>query len=225
DCEAQVAGNGLEALQALQQGQYDAILMDCQMPEMDGFAATREIRRREQAGEFRGHCNIVALTADALPGDKQRCLEAGMDAYLCKPFSIEDLLAVLRPFLPGGDAVTETVAEAVLNQTVLDSLRTLQKQSKRNVLERILGTYLERAPMLMEAVVRAVSVGDREQIRQTAHSLRGSSANVGAARLADFCAKLENLAHDERSARQLLTDIEAEFRVACAALTKEREAA
>ncbi|MDH3714505.1 MAG: response regulator [Gammaproteobacteria bacterium] len=230
-CDVDLAGNGLQALQALQRHSYDAILMDCQMPEMDGFAATREIRRREQAGELRGTNIIVALTADALPGDKQRCLDAGMDAYLCKPFSIEDLQGALEPFLSGAGAPRESVPapanDPVLNQSVLDSLRALQKRGKKDILARILGTYLERAPLLLQAIVTAVSGGDAEQIHQAAHSLKGSSANVGAARLAELCAELELLGRNKDTAKApgLLADIETEFRAACAALTREREAA
>jgi signal transduction histidine kinase/DNA-binding response OmpR family regulator len=231
DCEADIAGNGLEALQALQQRSYDAILMDCQMPEMDGFAATREIRRRERAGELPGTNIIVALTADALPGDKQHCLDAGMDAYLCKPFSIEDLQGALDPLLSGASVPRESAPapanDPVLNQSVLDSLRALQKRGKKGVLARILGIYLERAPLLLQAVVTAVSGGDAKQIRQAAHDLKGSSANVGAARLAELCAELELLGSNEdtTAAHRLLAEIEAEYRTAYAALTREREAA
>jgi len=103
-CTYVLAKNGEEALAALDSVHYDLILMDCQMPEMDGFAATREIRKREAEGTFRGRIPIVALTANALIGDRERCLDAGMDEYLTKPVQSAHLLQVLKTYLaPSSD--------------------------------------------------------------------------------------------------------------------------
>lgn len=99
-CTCDIANNGDEALTALQQNRYDLVLMDCQMPEMDGFTAAREIRRREAAGELPGRLPIIALTANALKGDRERCLQAGMDDYLTKPLQAAQLQAMLAKFLP-----------------------------------------------------------------------------------------------------------------------------
>jgi PAS domain S-box-containing protein len=99
-CTCDVTNNGDEALRAVQQKRYDLVLMDCQMPEMDGFAATREIRRREAAGQLSGRIPIVALTANALQGDRELCLEAGMDDYLTKPLNAKQLRAMLVRHLP-----------------------------------------------------------------------------------------------------------------------------
>lgn len=216
------------ALEALEHGEYVAILMDCQMPEMDGFAATRAIRRREHSGELKSRNTIVALTADALPGDEQGCLEAGMDAYLCKPFSMEDLHAALAPHMPDASGARESVADEstvrpLLDQSVLDSLRKLQKRSNRNVIERILGTYLERSPVLLNALNTAVSSEDSEQIRFAAHGLKGASANVVAVRLAELCAELETQVRDHGAsmASRLLAGIDDECRSICAALSRE----
>ena len=96
-CVTEVVGNGRKALEALARERFDVVLMDCQMPELDGLEATREIRRREGDGP---RLPVVALTANAMPGDRERCLEAGMDGYLAKPFRIDDLLAALEPFVP-----------------------------------------------------------------------------------------------------------------------------
>ena len=98
-CTCDIANNGDEALIALQQNRYDLILMDCQMPEMDGFTASREIRRREAASELHGRLPIIALTANALKGDRERCLETGMDDYLSKPLNTKQLRAMLAKFL------------------------------------------------------------------------------------------------------------------------------
>lgn len=98
-CRVDVAGNGHEALEAVHQFRYDAVLMDCRMPEMDGYEATREIRRREQGD---GRSVIIAVTADAFAADQEKCRQAGMDDYLAKPVRREDLLRVLERWIPAG---------------------------------------------------------------------------------------------------------------------------
>ena len=98
-CTCDVANNGDEALLAMQRGRYDLILMDCQMPEMDGFTASREIRRRVAARELPHSIPIIALTANALAGDRERCLDAGMDDYLTKPVNLKELSATLQRYL------------------------------------------------------------------------------------------------------------------------------
>jgi CheY-like chemotaxis protein len=98
-CTCDVANNGDEALTALDKNRYDLVLMDCQMPEMDGFTATREIRRRESSENAAHHLPILALTANALKGDRERCLEAGMDDYLTKPLQAAQLQAMLAKYL------------------------------------------------------------------------------------------------------------------------------
>ncbi|QDS91534.1 Sensor histidine kinase RcsC [Roseimaritima multifibrata] len=98
-CTCDVVENGDEALNALQKNRYDLILMDCQMPEMDGFTATREIRRLQSVGELPEQLPIIALTANALKGDRERCLDAGMDDYLTKPLLAAQLQAMLEKHL------------------------------------------------------------------------------------------------------------------------------
>ena len=98
-CTSEIAGNGEEALAAVQKKHYDLVLMDCQMPDMDGFSATREIRKREESGNIAGRVPIIALTANALKGDRQRCLETGMDDYVSKPIEAETLRDTLARFL------------------------------------------------------------------------------------------------------------------------------
>ena len=104
-CTCDIANNGDRALVAIQQKSYDLIFMDCQMPEMDGFAATREIRRLEAVGGLPTRTCIIALTANAIKGDRERCLEAGMDNYLSKPLQATQLQAILAQYLGGRDTV------------------------------------------------------------------------------------------------------------------------
>jgi CheY-like chemotaxis protein len=104
-CTVDVAGNGLEALEKLETSQYDLVLMDCQMPDMDGYEATREIRRRESNG--RPRTTVVAMTAHALPGDREKCFEAGMDDFVAKPIRKELIAEVIERHLPPGGVAPE----------------------------------------------------------------------------------------------------------------------
>jgi CheY-like chemotaxis protein len=110
-CTSDVAMNGEEALAALERQKYDLVLMDCQMPDMDGFAATREIRKREKSGDFSSRTPIIALTANALKGDRERCLEVGMDDYLKKPLEASKLHATIMKLLNRSSLITPTSAE------------------------------------------------------------------------------------------------------------------
>jgi two-component system, sensor histidine kinase and response regulator len=101
-CQARAVGNGLEALAALERETYDVVLMDVQMPDMDGFEATRRIRQREAAAG--GHIPVIAMTAHAMEGDRQRCLDAGMDGYLSKPVKPDEIAKVLQPYAKAGSA-------------------------------------------------------------------------------------------------------------------------
>ena len=98
-CSSDLVSNGEDALDAVEQGHYDLVLMDCQMPEVDGFSAAREIRKREAAGRIPGRVPIVAVTANTLEGDRERCLEAGMDEYICKPVEPDSMRVLLERLL------------------------------------------------------------------------------------------------------------------------------
>ncbi len=233
DCTADTAVNGLEALEALSRRNYAAVLMDCQMPEMDGFEASREIRRRERADGSSRRNTIIALTANAMPGDQKRCIDAGMDSYLCKPFSLEELSAILRPFVAGeraqGDAggPEHRAAErdSPLDRLVLAALRTLQRPGAPDVMEKFIGAYFDQAPALVEALGVAVGGADAGAVRAAAHSLKSASANLGAARLAALCEHLEQGAEASHDRAHLLAQVRAEFDAVCEALSRERVAA
>ena len=206
-CRADVAGNGREALDAIAAGEYDLVLMDCMMPVMDGYEATRTLRAREK--ETRGkRLTVVALTANAMEGDSDSCLAVGMDDYLSKPFTIGRLGDMLAKWLSAGEktgpagadeAPPETGAAAnppasPIDKNVLDGIRALEGDGNRGLLERIINLYLSDAPGLVEGILSAVEKGDMESLLRAAHTLKSSSANVGATGLSDLCRKVEGMA-------------------------------
>ncbi|MGZ8450111.1 MAG: response regulator, partial [Candidatus Deferrimicrobiaceae bacterium] len=205
-CRADVAGNGQEALDAIAAGEYDLVLMDCQMPVMDGHEATRTLRAREkETGGKR--LTVVALTANAMEGDSDSCKSAGMDDYLSKPFTIGKLGDMLAKWLfaggkraPAGfdEASQETRAAAKsqatpIDKNVLDGIRALEEDGNRGLLERILHLYLSDAPGLVERIHSAAEKGDMESLLRAVHTLKSSSANVGATGLSDLCRKVEGM--------------------------------
>jgi CheY-like chemotaxis protein len=196
-CQVEVVETGRAACDAVTRTAFDLVLMDCQMPEVDGFEATRELRRREHAGGTR-RVPIVALTANALPGDRERCLEAGMDDFIRKPFRREDLrVAILRHCRPGAVPEDTAGAEAVdppLVATALDRIRAVQRPGRPDVLRRVLEMYRDSTPAQLDALERGAAGGDLMAVRETAHALKGTSVTIGAAALADRLAAIEALA-------------------------------
>ncbi|MEO8005307.1 MAG: response regulator [Betaproteobacteria bacterium] len=192
-CQVEVANNGREALSALGHGRFDIVLMDCQMPEMDGYQATREWRSKEPAGE---RLPIVALTANALDSDRDRCLAAGMDGYLSKPFRREQLAESLMRHLRHDTraiAVPAPPIEAstpeVIDLRALDNIRILG--SGDELLRKVLDAYLKSAPTLMEEFMQALDAANIDRARRAVHTLKSSSANLGATRFSELCKQIE----------------------------------
>ncbi|MDA8130948.1 MAG: response regulator [Elusimicrobia bacterium] len=175
--EASLAANGLEAVAAIKGSSFDLVLMDCQMPEMDGFQATREIRRLQADDQRR--IPIIAMTANALKGDKEKCIAAGMDAYISKPVRIEQLAEVIGRW------------DSPLDPFTLKDLGELGGDDGGEFLSGILSTYLKDLPGRVEAVRTAAEAKDAEALRLAAHALKGSSGNIGARRLQKLCLLLE----------------------------------
>src|SRR5712691_915409 len=181
-----VANNGREALDAHEQGAFDLILMDCHMPEMDGFEATREIRGRERSSIGK-RVPIVALTANAMAQDREECLNAGMDDHLSKPFTMLTLQDRLDRWMPRAASTQSEAAElaaqatakaaAVLDRQVLDQLSTLLKPER---LARAINLYLVESPKLIKKLKQAAAASDAPEIVRSAHSLKSSSATLGA---------------------------------------------
>jgi len=214
NCRADAVANGQEVLEALSRISYDLVLMDCQMPEMDGYAATREIRRRE-AGTNR-HIPVIALTANALEGSQERCLAAGMDDYLSKPVQPQALRAALSRWSgraqaaqkkPPAPAPSETLP--VLNYARLQASCGGDAEFEREVLKELLNSAVKWVDILREAVAKQDSV----QVDEAAHALKGSCRTVGAEALGIACQELEMLGKrgDLTGAEALLARVEREF--------------
>ncbi len=183
---ADVATNGREAVELAGRRHYQLIFMDCLMPEMDGYAATAEIRRQEGAGR---HAPIIALTASALAEDRARCLDAGMDEHLAKPLVPADVAAALARW-----ATPPVVAQI---EERLDQLRGPDPADSAPVIDRILRTMADRIPGHVENISQALALDDAPTLRNEAHQLKGIMANIGATDAADACGRLEDEARRE----------------------------
>ncbi len=221
-CEADVADNGQVALDAIAARPYDLVLMDCQMPVLDGYAATRALREREEKAGG-GRLRVVALTANALAGDSDSCLAAGMDGYLSKPFTIRKLGDELSKWLsvewnPEPVAPVEASGKtrsSPIDPSVLEGIRSLEGPGGQGLFERVLSLFLSDSPKLMEQVRSSVETGDAEALRLAVHTLKSSSANVGAAGLSDLCRKIEGRTREGNlpsAGDPLLGQIEGEYR-------------
>jgi PAS domain S-box-containing protein len=184
---ADVANNGLEAIETLERRPYDVVLMDVQMPELDGLDATRRICERWPP-ESRPH--IIAMTANALPEDREACFAAGMDDYVAKPIRAEELVAALKRAKPRADADggSEAVEYVSLEDDALKNLRDLGGDE---FLSEVIDAFLADAPELVATLRRALDEGRSEELRRAAHTLKSNGATLGATEFAELCRTLE----------------------------------
>ena len=235
-CRVDVVANGLEAVEAMNRIPYDLVFMDCQMPELDGYEATRAIRaweasipkREEKEGEaspdpsrWVPHVPIIAMTANAMKGDREKCLDAGMDDFLSKPVALQELDRALKQWIPNqsGDNLQEKERESpsgsatefpgdrerdstidssnteepqpILNQSVIDELLVLGGEEGPAFLTSVLEQFLQDAPIHLDGIQQAFHQGDSETLMKVSHTLKGSARNIGANRLGDRCSQLE----------------------------------
>jgi PAS domain S-box-containing protein len=203
---ADVAANGLEVLSSLRRQAYDVVLMDVQMPEMDGLEATRRIRQlssTELAAEMQPR--IIAMTANALKEDCDICLGAGMDDYVSKPIQVEELVAALRKCHPrppkapgehtraGAPRAVEPIASEVLDARALERLRTGLGKQADQMLPGLIDRFYQDADRLLEQARQALEQGHAEELRRAAHSLKSTSATFGAMALSAAARELEHL--------------------------------
>ncbi len=210
---ADVAANGLEAVEALSHIRYAAILMDVQMPEMDGYEATAEIRRREG---MERHTPVIAMTANAMQGDREKALEAGMDDYVSKPVKPEKLELVLGHWILQRES-SET--EVTLDERALAGLRELQQEGEPDFVGELIELFLHDAPPQLAALRDAIEE-DADSVERIAHTLKGSSGSMGAKTMAEICAELQDVgaSGDLSRAPELFGRLEEEFGRVCPAL-------
>ncbi|NNE10071.1 MAG: response regulator [Gemmatimonadetes bacterium] len=204
-CNVKIVEDGRGALDAFAQGTFDLILMDCQMPTLDGYGATKRIREHEANFADRKRTPVIALTANVSDTAKQRAFEAGMDDFISKPFSQEDLRRVLTKWLRGdllpegaGSAphaeAAEGVDSGVIDTGAIDRLRSMQRPGGGNLVVRAIDYFLENAPEQMEQIRSAVLDGNPSQVEFYSHALKSDAANLGAERLRELLQELEDRA-------------------------------
>jgi CheY-like chemotaxis protein/HPt (histidine-containing phosphotransfer) domain-containing protein len=239
---AEVTANGLEALQALEREPYDVVLMDVQMPTMDGLEATRRIHQRWPEGR-RPH--VIAATASAMQEEREACLAAGMDDYLSKPIRVDELAAALRrcrphvapqPPAPAGgsgegaqlpperEPQGQPVIAGVLHPPALERLVGTIGDD-RSLLTALIDTFLSDAPRLVEAARRGLEHGQTDEVRRAAHTLKSNGATFGASSLSELSRQLEALARSGilEGADELIARIDAEYERVRIALETVRE--
>jgi diguanylate cyclase (GGDEF)-like protein len=224
-CRVQVTNNGQEALDAALDQRFDLILMDCHMPVLDGFSATTQIRQYLQNGK---HIPIIALTADVQQGIQDQCLAAGMDDYLSKPFTLEQLQQILGRWLqPETSGVYPAIKQAPTNtrvsqldQATLEALRSIVDGKGVSLLEKSIKLYLQTAADQAELIRQAVTHQQANELRKAAHSFKSASANLGARQLAASCLALENAGRKQALSTTpgLLENFERDLHHALAAL-------
>ena len=201
--------NGEEALEILQQETFAGVLMDCQMPVMDGYAAVRALREREDNGN---RLPVIAVTAHALKGERERCLDAGMDDFLAKPLRLNELSATLEQWVPNAPEERKTEismpnpeesrAQAEessgdnegIDIETISQIQQLGKDLGRDLLSQVLGALLESLPERLDRLQELAEKGDGEGVKQLAHSLKGSAGNAGAIRLSQIFGELQDVA-------------------------------
>lgn len=224
-CEVEVVGNGREGLERWEKNSYDLILMDCQLPGMDGYRVVSHIKAKE-ALRGRRPVPVVALTADASQGVQERCLEAGMVACLHKPVSIEDLFVCLKVWLgkdqagiQGKSVVEKRQNPAILNLSAWNQIEKLGTEQDGLLLQRVLKLYREEGAQRLTTIGQALAAGDRAAIARAVHGFRSSCVHVGAEELAQALALLEQ--SPEKANKPALAALWAGYRRVCCLLGTE----
>ncbi|HEY9691361.1 MAG TPA: AAA family ATPase [Oculatellaceae cyanobacterium] len=242
---ADIVSNGLEVLEALHSRPYDVVLMDVQMPEMDGLSATQQICSKWDS-ESRPW--IIAMTANAMQGDKEECLAAGMNDYISKPIRIEELIQALSKCQPNNVFLTNEPQKSVIEDQpasqltsptpllqesspnpidakIWQSLQQMLGTGAKEVLAKIIDTYLEEAPQLLSEINAAIAKKDLAALVLTSHSLRSASANLGAIKLSKLCQELESMGRSGTTveAQKIMLQIEAMYEIVKSALLIETQ--
>jgi len=238
-CRVEVSESGQEAVAATARQRYDIIFMDCHMPKMDGYEATRAIRERENKSLQNSSTNripIIALTGYSTEQDREKCLQAGMDDYLSKPFRIADIRSILDRWLSGRPDPIRKVGEGAassgearresdkglgpqegtppIDWSVLEKMIPLQPPGSETLLKRVISLYLDTSLGLMKEIRAAVEGSDADALHRSAHTLKSSSAYLGALAFSGICKELELMGRGKAlaEAKERLAALEKEYR-------------
>jgi two-component system sensor histidine kinase/response regulator len=226
-CSTETADNGRMAIEAMNGGSFDAVLMDCQMPVMDGLTATAEIRRRE-VSTGKPRVPIIAVTANAMEGDRERCLAAGMDDFLSKPYTQQQLALLLKRWLAARPMADQSPRSDTVGPPLVDAgvLRNIAALTRPALLNSLIDLYLNHSPGLIAAVETAAAGMQTAALAEAVHTLKSSTANLGGARLAMVARECEVLLREGGITQvgPLIARIRKEYREFCIALARERSA-
>jgi two-component system sensor histidine kinase/response regulator len=227
--ETEVVGDGRQALHALGRRPYAAVLMDCQMPEMNGYDATSELRRRELVGT---HTPVIAMTAHAMRGDREKCLASGMDDYLAKPLKPDELDRILRRWAPrtangSGASTPETMPAGTpagagpLDPAGIAVLRS--ELGSTGTLAKLIELFGSKTPEVLDQMRTAIEAGDTRSVKESAHKLKGGCLTLAATQMSELCKQLETKAAGGSlgGAAQAVDQLEIAFERAYAALRAE----
>jgi signal transduction histidine kinase/DNA-binding response OmpR family regulator len=229
-CQVHLVGNGFEAVKSMKNQKFDLIFMDCQMPFMDGYEATEEIRLYELSSDSDKHIPIIALTAHALAEDEAKCKEAGMDEWVTKPFTRQDLSKILQKWLPKNLVIADqpalktdikTLAKAinVVEDTTAINMEFFTRQFKMDNIEDVAfitslaEAFQQNAAQTLSYLQQSIENEDAEQIRKLAHGLKSLSANVGSGKLTELCKAMEDAGkcNQLNSTQELLESMKQEY--------------
>ncbi|MBL4711904.1 MAG: response regulator [Gammaproteobacteria bacterium] len=224
-CDVDIAINGEQAVKAYQSCDYKLILMDCEMPVMDGFLATKAIREREQLLSLKP-IPIIALTAHAVVGAKEKCLDHGMNDFLSKPFNMSTLDILLKKwFVCGNDEksnnevsdsgnsalqkapISQHDASHIIDVSVIEMLNSRQKNDGASLMKKVVCAYLLQSAQLLQNLTIATEQSDIETIRTVSHALKSSSINVGAIGFSELCKKIERHCEQGEIKEMLIEDV------------------
>jgi TMAO reductase system sensor TorS len=257
-CDVDIVANGIEAIAALEKSSYDLVFMDCQMPDMDGFEAARIIRENEKRKQeqtstgIKQRIPIIALTAHARESDREKCLASGMDDYLGKPFSLEQISGILKKWIPQKTDMENEAkirgdiklmhsdllkarsslypgepARSAIDGKILDYIRVLKKEGAPDILGNIIDIYLNETPDILEKMRGYVNGNDFYSLQKAAHKLNSSSSSLGAVRLSSMCGEIETRSQGDNreKLKELLCAVEEEYKNVREALMTERNKA
>jgi len=208
-----VAEDGKEALVALENELFDLILMDVQMPEMDGLEATAAIREKESAtGE---HIPIIAMTAHAMKGDRERCLEIGMDGYISKPVNVEKLYEIIEALAPAHSNSGTEISDEQSMDDVIDRAEVMQRVGgDTELLIELIDLFSSDCPRLMSEIHDAIEQNDKQALEHVAHTLKGSVGNFSATNAFEAAFRLEKMGRegDTTQAKEAYAMLEREIK-------------